>query len=245
MATRSAFGATRRAKPREREPMTTEAPPNLDDAPVKYPHEQQAPVVILADVSISMRSVIAKVNDGLRLFHDDVAGDDKARKAVEAKLITFGGSVEERTPWCSIEAFDPPHLTVQGDTPMGEAILAGIAAVEARKKHYRQQGISYHRPMIFLKTDGGPTDMKMGDRKFIEIQSKLREGEQAGKFIFFAVGVDGADMDVLRALCSPENPPVHLEKGNFQKLFRWLSDSMTSVARRQVGNQLQVPLTSS
>lgn len=123
-------------------------------------------------------------------------------------------------------------LRASGDTPMGEAVLRALAMLEDRKQMYRSNGVSYYRPWVFLITDGGPTD------SWESAASQSREGETANRFAFFAVGVDGARMDVLSRFTVRE--PVRLQGLKFRQLFQWLSNSMKAVSRSQPGDT--VPL---
>ena len=121
--------------------------------------EPRCPCLLLLDVSASMEGApIAELNAGLKAFRDDLVADELAAKRVEVACITFGGSVDVVTEFETAGVFQPPWVKASGDTPMGAAITAGVELVRLRKEVYRENGIAFYRPWIFLLTDGAPTD---------------------------------------------------------------------------------------
>ena len=194
--------------------------------------EPRCPCVLLLDVSGSMAGApISELNSGLTLFRDELCADTLAMKRVEVGVVTFG-PVRIEMPFTGAEAFLAPHLQSQGDTPMGAAILQAIELLDNRKSEYKANGISYYRPWIFLITDGGPTD------EWRSAAAAVKEGEGSKKFAFFAVGVKGANMDVLRQISVRE--PLSLEGLRFRDMFKWLSSSLKSVSQSTPGTE--VPL---
>jgi uncharacterized protein YegL len=131
------------------------------------------------------------------------------------------------------EQFSPPKLEVTGDTPIGAAINQAIDMVTTRKQTYRSNGIAFYRPWIFLITDGAPTDA------WQDAAARVKEGEGAKAFSFFAVGVEGAHFETLKEIAVRE--PLRLKGLRFRELFQWLSNSQKSVSRSTPGDD--VPLT--
>lgn len=194
--------------------------------------EPRCPCLLLLDVSGSMNGQpITELNAGLTTFKDELAADSLALKRVEVGIVTFG-PVQTEQAFQTAESFFPPRLMSQGDTPMGGAIRHGIEMVRQRKDEYRANAIAYYRPWIFLITDGGPTD------EWQTAAAAVREGEASKQFAFFAIGVKGANMDVLKQISVRD--PLSLEGLRFRELFSWLSSSLRSVSRSTPGTE--VPL---
>lgn len=195
--------------------------------------EPRVPSVLVLDVSYSMHGKpIAELNAGLQIYRDELVRDSLASKRVEVAVITFGGSVSLVSDFTTAAAFTPPTLEVNGHTPMGKAIRLALDKVEMRKSDYRSNGIPYYRPWIFLLTDGEPND------EWQSVVPRVKEGEQQQLFSLFAIGVQGANMDILRRIALRN--PLQLQGLRFREMFHWLSNSQRSVSRSSPGEQ--VPL---
>jgi uncharacterized protein YegL len=194
--------------------------------------EQRCPCVLVLDRSGSMAGEpITQLNAGLLTFKEELAADSLAMKRVDTAIVSFGPAVLEM-PFHTAQNFFPPTLTAGGDTPMGAAINLALDTLEARKAEYKANGISYYRPWVFMITDGAPTDA------WQSAAARIREGEASKKFAFFAVGVQGANMEVLGQISTRQ--PVSLQGLKFSELFKWLSSSMAAVSRSTPGTE--VPL---
>lgn len=192
--------------------------------------EPRCPCVLLLDVSGSMTGApIDELNAGLVAFKDELMADELAAKRVEVALITFG-PVRVRNPFETADVFQPEQLDIDGDTPMGAAIIEALHLIEDRKKAYQGAGVSYYRPWIFLITDGEPTD------EWHHAAALVREGVEKRKLAFFAVGIQGADMTTLAAI-SPRKP-LALKGLRFRELFQWLSNSLGTVSRSSPAQEI-------
>ena len=195
--------------------------------------EPRCPVVLLLDTSSSMSGKpIEQLNKGLQTFCEEVVRDSLAAKRVELSLVTFG-PVEVHSEFQSIHEFYQNYLEAGGHTPMGQAIETAVDLINDRKDNYRKAGIQYYRPWIFLISDGEPTDDWKRAKKLIE------DGESNKEFMFFAVGVEEADMNVLSKLS--EREALKLKELSFVPLFRWLSNSMGRIADSNLDDTIKLP----
>lgn len=194
--------------------------------------DPRCPCVLLLDVSGSMRGEpLRQLNEGLRVFKDELSADSLAARRVEIAVVTFG-PVSVVTEFVTADQYQPTDLVEQGDTPMGAAIERGLELIEARKQQYKAKVVQYYRPWVFLITDGGPTD------SWKSAAEKIKNGETSKKLSFFAVGVEGARFDILSQISVRE--PLKLKELRFRDLFVWLSSSLSRVSQSQVGEQVSM-----
>lgn len=194
--------------------------------------ERRCPVVLLQDTSTSMAVHIPKVNEGLQLLRKDLMSDRLASQRVEIAVITFG-PVQLIQDFVTVDRWLPPRLQAQGSTPLGEALGSALKVVSERKRAYREAGVPYYRPWIWLVTDGAPTD------PWEEPAKSIRDEVRDGGIEVFAIGTDNADIEVLRRISSPR-PPVWLREAKYREMFVWLSQSLRPVSKGAPGSTLEL-----
>lgn len=197
--------------------------------------EPRQPLVLLVDTSGSMSGDLPDVAAGLDALRAALSRDVVARNRVELVVVTFGGGVAVHGELGEAAVFEPPKLAANGDTPMGAAIVQALDLLEAKKRAYKESGLDYYRPMIFLVTDGEPTDTAI----WSEAVRRVREAERDRKIVLLSVGTKTANFARLGEL-SPGRTPLRLKEAQWETMFQWLSRSLQARSRSRPGEE--VPL---
>ncbi len=212
-----------------------------DMVTIPYPQHPHCATVLILDTSSSMNGTkIHELNEGLQIFTSELMADELARKRVDVAIITFGSQVDVVQEFTGIGEFTPPILMAHGFSPMGQAILKGVELVRERKEEYRNLGIDYYRPWIFVITDGYPTDMRRGDEMWNEVINAVHSGEADQKFLFWMLGVDPADMQILKEISPGNRNPLKLKEARFADMFIWLSKSLTKISDSRIGDSIML-----
>jgi uncharacterized protein YegL len=195
--------------------------------------------MLVLDTSGSMSgSPIDELNDGVQRFIEEVKADEIASLSIELGVVSFGGSVSTQmplTPVHQVVGHSPLYAT--GATPMGEAVHQALKLLEARKREYQRNGVSYYQPWLVLMSDGSPTDT------WAQAAQASRTLADGRKLVVLPVGVgSSADLSVLGQFSNrPARPLAGLK---FREFFQWLSASMMRVSVSSPGDKVALPSTS-
>ena len=196
----------------------------------------RCPVVLLLDTSSSMEGApIDELNEGLKQFLRETAADEAASRSVELEVITFDSSANVAMPFTAIGDVDqnPDPLVADGCTSMGTGIRLALRDLKARRRMYRNSGISSYRPWVVLMTDGGPND-----NNWEQAAEEMRVLGENGKIQYIGIEIgDYADHDTMCQILPSQPGPVKLKGLRFKQFFRWLTDSMKSVSASAVSDQ--------
>lgn len=187
--------------------------------------EKHIACVLLVDTSGSMaeNNKIKELNRGLEEFAKALQEDDKAYGCADVCVISFDSQVKTVVPFCPAVDYRSPQLSAGGLTALNEAVITGLDAIEARKQEYRDVGVDYWRPWIFLLTDGIPTDRALSEAA----HRRLQEALQRKKVNFFPMGIGDADVQTLKSYTLDGSGLVlKADVNNFKEAFVWLSKSM-------------------
>jgi uncharacterized protein YegL len=200
--------------------------------------EPRCPCVLLLDTSGSMSGApIDALNAGLQTFCTELNKDNLARKRVEVAIVSFSSQVKIIQDFVTADRFEAPTLIAQGLTSMGTGINQALDLIADRKLQYRNNGVTYYRPWVFMITDGEPQGES--ESAIQEGIARIQDDETNKRVAFFAVGVESANMKRLSEIVV--RSPLKLKGLNFQELFIWLSASMQRVSNSKPDEQVPLP----
>jgi len=208
----------------------------MAESPENY--EQKCCCTLVLDVSGSMAGdPINQLNKGLQDFYSDIQKDSTTENRLEIAIVEFSDSVTIRLAPSLISSFSMPILTTNGTTRLADGVNEAINVVRDRKNWYKQTGQPYYRPWVILITDGAPDS----DQNIPALANDIQNGVRNKDFFFFAIGVAGADMNMLARISDPSMPPAMLQGLRFAEFFKWLSASMTTVTNSKDNATVNLP----
>jgi uncharacterized protein YegL len=195
--------------------------------------------VFVVDVSGSMNGEpIRQLNSGLQQFHTDIDNDDNTSAKLEVALVEFGSGVNVLQEPAFVYDFKMPTLTVHGTTPLVDGVREAINIVASRKSAWKNSGTPYLRPWIVLITDGAPDS----DQDVDGLAAQIKAAGQSKDFMFMSIGVQGANMEMLKKISMTDYPPLALQGLKFSEFFKWLSASMGKIANSNGGSITMDPV---
>ncbi len=211
--------------------------------------EPRCPVALIVDKSGSMQrppnqavangvQPIQAVNDALQQFRAELARDTLAMLRAEIALVAFNHRVVHYD-FTSVQAFAPPVLGADGGTKISLAVNTALDLLDTRKQVYRENGISYFRPIALLLTDGRPEHDTPEELE--KTRERLMIEEEDRRIAFFSFGVEGADINALSQVMPPNRPPRHIGSATqIAGLFQWLSNSVAKISTSNPGDRIRL-----
>ena len=153
----------------------------------------------------------------------ELKGDPQALETAFLSIITFDSSARQISPLTELMVFKEPQISAGGATALGGAlkILAECVKNEVRTSTATQKGD--WKPLVFLMTDGAPTD-------------NLDEGIDAikqvsvGNIIACGAGAN-ANANTLKKITNNVLMMNNLTAGDMAQFFAWVSSSIKASSK--------------
>jgi uncharacterized protein YegL len=166
---------------------------------------------------------IEAVRQGVKSLLADLRTDPQALETAYLSVITFSSGAQQVCPLTELMAFQEPNLDASGSTAFGEALrlLETVVDTEVRKTTAQQKGD--WKPLIFIMTDGQPTDSW-------EAAADRIKQKRFGNIIACAAG-SGADSQILKRVTGSVVELNSLHPEALKAFFKWVSSSIKTTSQ--------------
>lgn len=182
---------------------------------------RRLPIYFVIDVSESMvGEPIEQVQDGIATIIKDLRTDPYALETVYISIITFAGKAQKLTPLVELFNFYPPKLPIGGGTSLGNVITFLISDMNSSLQKTTMDQKGDWKPIIFLFTDGNPTDKYEAafERWDKDYKSKTN-------LIVISLG-SNADTSIFGKITENVLLLKNTDSESFKKFFNWVTASI-------------------
>jgi uncharacterized protein YegL len=182
---------------------------------------RRLPIYFFIDISESMAGYpIEQVEDGMAAIIKELRTDPFALETVYISIIIFAGKAKKIDSLVELYNFYPPKLPIGGGTALGNALNFLMNDIDAsiQKTTLEQKGD--WKPIIFLFTDGNPTD---------NVDSAFERWNQLYRNSAFLVAIslgDNTDTSLLGRITDNVLLFNNTEPESFKKFFKWITASI-------------------
>jgi len=181
---------------------------------------RRLPVYLLIDTSGSMSGEpIEAVKNGVQMLVSALRQDPYALETAWLSVITFDSNAQVLVPLTELTAFQLPDLNAKGTTALGDGLIKVAECVSKDLVKTTPTTKGDWRPMVFLFTDGQPTDdWQKGLARF--------KKEKWGTVV--ACGVESStDDNTLKQITECVVKLAAADSASLKAFFKWISASVS------------------
>lgn len=190
---------------------------------------RRLPVYLLLDTSGSMAGApIESLRRGIELFKQEVEEDVSAQETAHVGVISFGGEAEFVTRGLiPFDDFEPPALSAGGQTPLGQALWLLIESLDKDvKAAVKGKEKGDWKPLVFVLTDGMPTD------EWQEPREEILKRQRKKVINVITVGCGPyINQQNLKDIAIGPTFNMGSDDASFTKFFQWVSQTVKAVSK--------------
>lgn len=186
---------------------------------------RRLPVYLLLDTSGSMTGEpIEAVKNGVQVLVSTLRQDPYALETAFLSVITFDSSARQLVPLTELSMFQMPDIQATGTTSLGEALSLLSKKVDAEVAKTTSEVKGDWKPLVFLMTDGEPTDSWQKGLNDFKMQ-------KFGMVVACAAG-SGANTSVLKQLTEVVVQLDTADSATIKAFFKWVSASVSTGSQK-------------
>jgi uncharacterized protein YegL len=173
---------------------------------------------------------IEAVRQGVKYLVSELKQEPHALETAYLGVITFSSTAQQVSPLTDITTFREPQIEAEGGTALGAALtlLDKCLEREIRKNTPQQKGD--YKPMVFLLTDGEPTDS--WEAPADQIKNKTRK---FANIITVGCG-PSVNTETLKKISDVVLMMNSFKPEDFKQFFKWVSQSVVSASKEFAKN---------
>ena len=199
------------------------------DNPEGESQTRRLPIYLLLDTSGSMiGDKIEAVNVGVRILYDELMQDPMAIETAYLSVITFDNQVKQVIPLTALTQFQPISLRASGGTSLGAALKLLNEALDRDTITNSPDRKGDYKPLVFLLTDGKPTD------SWEEPAKALRNRPKQKLATIIALGCGGpgdVDENILKKVADVVLLMQNVNADQIHQFFKWVSQSVSTASK--------------
>lgn len=182
---------------------------------------RRLPIYFLVDVSESMiGEPVEEMYEGMCQIIQDLRVDPYALETVYISVIVFAGKPECFLPLTELTKFNMPTFPVGSGTSLGKAITFLMNELDHSIQKTTAVSKGDWKPLIFLFTDGVPTDDPDS-----AIKKWNKTWRKHANLVAFSIGKYG-DTVTLSKLTDNVLRLTEVDRSSFHEFFKWISASI-------------------
>ncbi len=184
---------------------------------------RRLPIFLVIDVSESMAGApIENVQKGIHDLTNALMADPYAIETTYLSVITFAGKAKVAMPLTYLLDFTPPVLSIGAGTSLSSALDTLTIEIDKNVKKNTPACKGDWRPLVFLLTDGAPTD---------KYQESIKRWHQKfdGRVTIIAILMGTtSDASALKNLTDEVLVFKDTSSASYKAFFKWVSSSIQS-----------------
>lgn len=186
---------------------------------------RRLPIYFLVDVSESMIGTpIEEVQNGMRTIIQNLRVDPYALETVFVSILAFAGKALVLSPLTELYKFYPPTFPIGGGTSLGAGLDLLMSCIDKDIQPTTMETKGDWKPIVFLFTDGVPTD---------SYSSAIKKWNASYRNRCNLVAVSlGNDADTLTLAQLTDNVLIlkKTDAESFNQFFKWVTASIKTTS---------------